>query len=265
MPVPVGARALGELLRDRGIVPRRRLGQNFLVDRRFLEALVRDMGLRPDDQVVEIGTGAGHWTEVLAAHAGRVWSFEIDADLHRLANEMIGPRPNLTLIRGDGAGFGGRIDPDPDRRLFLAGNLPYSDYARLLVAMMAYPRKVAAIVVMLQRDVADRLRSGPGTAAYGPLPALVQGLHKVEMLRRAGPGLFHPRPRVDSAVLRLQRLEKPPCLPSEVPGRFEGLKRLFRQRRKLLKSVLAVPGEFADRRVGELSPVELLALAGHVS
>ena len=234
------------LLRERGITLKRSLGQNYLVDGNFLDALVRDAEIGPSDRVVEIGSGLGNLTERLAARASRVWAFEIDEAIHALSRELIGGLPNVTLVAGDGAAFAARVEGP----VKIVSNLPYGDWQKIVLAILAAPLEIASCTLMIQSDVYDRLRAEPGTRDYGPMPALVQATATVRKLRRAGKELFLPPPKVESTVFRLLR-PAPVTDAVEVEAR---LRELFAHRRK--KSAAA-----GGRRVEQLSPAELVALA----
>lgn len=234
------------LLRERGIRLKKSLGQNYLVDANFLEALVRDAEIGAGDRVVEIGSGLGNLTERIAARAERVWAFEIDETIHALSKELIGALPNVTLIRADGAEFARHAEG----RIKIVSNLPYGDWQKILLAILSAPQEIASCTLMIQRDVFDRLRAAPGTKAYGPMPALLQSTCTLRKQRRAGKELFLPPPRVESTVFRLLR----PAPVADATAVEARLRELFVQRRK--KSAAA-----GGRRVEELSPGELLALA----
>lgn len=239
---------LGALLRARGLRLKRSLGQNFLVDGNFLDAIVRDAELSPGDAVVEIGTGAGTLTERLAAAAGQVWSFEVDPDIHRLASELLAGRPNVKLILADGADFERHVDAL--RPLKVVANLPYEPWKRLVLRLLSTELPIQSYTLMLQKDVVDRLRAAPGTRDYGPMAAIVQGTCELKVLRKAAPALFLPPPKVDSAVFRLVRKRRVAGL----EGVETALRGLFAGRRKKSKAA-------GGRRVEDLSPAELLDLA----
>jgi 16S rRNA (adenine1518-N6/adenine1519-N6)-dimethyltransferase len=239
---------LTALLRARGLRLRRSLGQNFLVDGNFLQAIVRDAAVEPGDGVIEIGTGAGSLTDRLAAAGARVWSFEIDPAIHALASEMLAGRPDVTLILGDGAEFERQAFDVP--RLKVVANLPYEPWKRLLLRLLSTSLPIVSYTLMLQKDVVDRLRAAPGTRDYGPMAAIVQATCEMKVLRKASPALFLPPPRVESAVFQLVRRRREPGL----EGAEEALRGLFAGRRK--KSTAA-----GGRRVEELAPEELLNLA----
>lgn len=240
---------LGALLRERGIRPRRALGQNFLLDANFLEALARDSGAGPSDGVIEIGCGPGNLTERLADRAGRVWAFEADPRLAAVARELLAGRPNVVVVEADGAAFEAHVDPAACPRWRIVSNLPYSDWKRLLLAALSARRPVETYTIMLQEDVYERLRARPGTKKYGPLSALLQATCAMRWVRRAGKALFWPVPRVDSVVVELRRKEEG----LDFAILEAQLRALFAQRRK--KSPAA-----GGRRVEALDPEELLAL-----
>ena len=235
------------LLRERGISLKRSLGQNYLVDANFLDALVRDAEIGPEDAVVEIGSGLGNLTERIAARAARVWAFEIDEQIHALSMELVGGVPGITLLRADGAEFARHVEGP---RIKIVSNLPCGDWQKILLAILAAPQEVSSCTLMIQADVFDRLRAEPGTKEYGPMPALIQATSTLKKLRRAGKELFLPSPKVESTVFRLTRPR-----PVEDAVRVESrLRELFAHRRK--KSAAA-----GGRRVEQLPPAELLALA----
>lgn len=238
--------AVTALLRERGITLKKSLGQNYLVDANFLEALVRDADVGAADTVVEIGSGLGNLTSVLAAKAGRVIAIELDDAIHALSRELVGGLANVTLVHGDGADFA-RHSPG---RIKIVSNLPYGDWARIVLAILAAPAAVESCTLMIQTDVFDRIRAAPGTREYGPMPALIQATCALKKLRKAGKELFLPPPKVESTVFRLER-PAPVADAVQVEAR---LRELFSQRRK--KSAAA-----GGRRVETLTPPELLELA----
>jgi 16S rRNA (adenine1518-N6/adenine1519-N6)-dimethyltransferase len=237
------------LLKERGIRPKKALGQNFLVDANFLDAIVRDAEVGPEDGVIEIGTGLGSLTARLADRAGHVWSFEIDPTLRGLAEELLAGKGNVTLVGADGAEFGSHVDASRTTRLKVVSNLPYCDWQRLALALLSTPLTVERYVLMLQRDVADRLRARPGTRDYGPVPALVQASADLKVFRKAAPELFYPSPRVESTVLQLVR--KIP--PMDLVAAEKRLRLLFAHRRKKCP-------EAGGRRIETLSPPEILSI-----
>jgi 16S rRNA (adenine1518-N6/adenine1519-N6)-dimethyltransferase len=272
MDFPRTPSAFRSLLQARGLRLNKALGQCFLVDPAFLDAAVRGMGLSKRDEVIEFGTGAGHLTSRLCDLAVRVWSFEVDPPIHALAQELLGSRSNLRLICGDAAEFESSARPDPAHRLVLVSNLPYSYYERILVRVLATEMAVDEGWFMIQEDVFRRLKASPGTAGYGPMSALLQGVAQLKLVRRAGPGLFFPRPRVDSVFFHLRRKAESPVARRQIPAVLRTLRALFSHRRKLLKASLRelenahgplpeAAWKHAEKRVESLRPDALLDLA----
>lgn len=243
-------RDIPALLREHGVHPKKFLGQNFLLDPNFLEAIVRDAGVDADDGVVEIGSGLGHLTDRLTERAGHVWAFEIDPEIYDLSVHLLGERENLTLTNLDGAEFADHIDPGIYKRLKIVSNLPYSDYQRILIRLLACKHPIEHYTLMLQKDVYEKLRAKSGTREYGPLAALLQGTCELTFLRKARPALFFPRPRVDSVLFRVVR--GPALPPAEFPRVAAALREMFAHRRKKFRG---------DQRVEEIPPGELVELA----
>jgi 16S rRNA (adenine1518-N6/adenine1519-N6)-dimethyltransferase len=182
----------------------RRFGQNFLADPNLLETIVREADLTSEDVVLEVGGGAGALTERLAPVVRWLHVVEIDErlrdDLADLVEQADG---DIDLVWGDVMKVDlSRLAPAPNR---VVANLPYSIATPLLVKTIAELPSVESWVVMVQREIADRLRADPGTREYGSPSVLVQLACEVTMLRTVDPAVFVPRPRVGSALLHLRR------------------------------------------------------------
>jgi 16S rRNA (adenine1518-N6/adenine1519-N6)-dimethyltransferase len=179
-----------------------RLGQNFLADKNLLEAIVRDAGLAPEDVVLEVGAGEGPLTERLAEAAAHVHAVEIDRGLEP-ALARVAALPNVELHWGDALRIDlASLDPWPTA---VVANLPYSIATPLILRTIEELPSVQRWTVMVQREIADRLRAQPGTRTYGVPSVLVQLACETKMLRSVDPAVFRPRPRVGSAVLGLRR------------------------------------------------------------
>jgi len=175
---------------------KKRFGQHFLTDRSILRRIVRFSKITPEDTVVEIGAGAGALTSELAAVASRVIAIEIDKDwIRRLRAKM---PANVEIVEGDAL----QLD-FPAGRFRLAGNLPYNVATPLFKRFIQNRDRIIDITVMIQKEVAQRLIAKPGTAEYGPLSVLIQYYANVEYGFTVPPGAFKPRPKVDSAVIRM--------------------------------------------------------------
>jgi len=219
-----------------------RLGQNFLADPNLLDAIVRDAELGPEDVVLEVGAGEGVLTERLAAAAAHLHSVEIDRGLAP-ALEPIAALPNVELHWGDAM----KIDltalrPEPTA---MVANLPYSVATPLILRTIEQLPSLRRWTVMVQREIADRLRAAPGSRTYGSPSAVAQLACEVELVRAVDPAVFKPRPRVDSAILRLRRTG-----PGADAETRELIRAAFAHRRKSLARSLehARPGSLAPAR-----------------
>ena len=179
-----------------------RLGQNFLADPNLLDAIVRDAGLGSADVVLEIGPGEGVLTERLAEAAGHVHAVEIDRNL-AAALAPVASLANVDLHWGDALRLElGALRPPPTA---VVANLPYSVATPVILRTIEELPGVGSWTVMVQREIADRLRAGPGSRVYGAPSVLAQIAADVRMVRTVDPAVFTPRPRVESAVLGLRR------------------------------------------------------------
>jgi 16S rRNA (adenine1518-N6/adenine1519-N6)-dimethyltransferase len=221
-----------------------RLGQNFLADTNLLEAIVRGADLSGDDVVLEVGGGEGVLTRRLAEVAGRVWVVELDRGLAEPLGAIAAEAQNVELLWGDAmkvdlAGLG----PAPTR---MVANLPYSIATPLLLRTIAELPTLVRWTVMVQRELADRLRAGPGSRTYGSPSVLVQLACEVELLRAVDRAVFTPRPRVDSALLGLERTG-----PAAGPVLTALVRAAFAHRRKTLAASVGLAGVAARDRVRE--------------
>jgi 16S rRNA (adenine1518-N6/adenine1519-N6)-dimethyltransferase len=211
-------------------VPRakRRLGQHFLTDPRILQRIADALDARAGDTVLEIGPGPGGLTEVLARSAGRLVAIEKDADL---VPALRGRVPSATIVEADALEADWRALAGPS--FLVAGNIPYNITSPLIDKALEPPRP-ARIVFLVQKEVADRVGAAPGSEAYGALSVGVQAVARAERLFTVPAGAFHPRPKVDSAVLRLTPLRTPVVRDAEVAPFRRLVVGLFGFRRKQL-------------------------------
>jgi len=217
-----------------------RLGQNFLADTNLLEAIVRDAGLSGDEVVLEVGGGEGALSALLAEEARTLHVIELDERLRDPLEALAGERPNVSLHFGDAMKLElGALEPPPTA---MVSNLPYSVATPLLIRTIAELPAVERWTVMVQREIADRLRAAPGSRVYGAPSVLIQLACDVTMIRAVGPAVFTPRPRVGSALLRLER---------RGPAADEPLARLvrasFAHRRKALARSVDLAGIGLER------------------
>ena len=203
------------LLGARGLRPKNKLGQNFLIDLNLLDLIVRAAEPVRGDLCLEIGTGTGSLTTRLADHAGAVLSVEFDTAIHDLACELVGPLPNVRLMRADALRTKNELNPDVLAalsemraafhcdRVKLVANLPYAVATPVMSNLLLSAVPIERMVVTVQWEIAERLMAKPGTADYGALAVLVQSLADVELVRKLAPAVFWPRPLVESAIVKV--------------------------------------------------------------
>ncbi|HEX7123130.1 MAG TPA: 16S rRNA (adenine(1518)-N(6)/adenine(1519)-N(6))-dimethyltransferase RsmA, partial [Gemmatimonadaceae bacterium] len=209
--------------------PRKRFGQHFLSDPRLLDRIADALGPTREDAVVEIGPGRGALTDRLADRAGRVVAIEIDRDLAALLQTRYRDRPHVEIVTGDaleedwGALAGGPY--------LLAGNLPYYITTPLLFRALERPRPVRA-VLLVQREVAERIVAPPGSREYGALSVNVQLFAQAEVVGRVPAGAFRPVPEVDSAIVRMIPYATGPVPEADEPALRRFVQGIFAYRRK---------------------------------
>lgn len=227
---------------------KRRLGQHFLTDPRLLARIADALDAGPGDTVLEIGPGMGGLTAPLLERAGHVIAIEKDRDLLPGLRERF---PQLELTEGDALDLDWPSLAPADTSLLVTGNIPYNITSPLIDKALLPPRP-ARIVFLVQREVADRVTAAAGTSAYGALSIGVQAVAKAERLFTVPAGAFHPRPKVDSAVLRLTPLKQPLIDDAEREGFRTLVVGLFGFRRKqILRGLRELTGWGAPR-VSEL-------------
>jgi 16S rRNA (adenine1518-N6/adenine1519-N6)-dimethyltransferase len=245
-----------------------RLGQNFLADPNLLAAIVREAGIDPGDAVLEVGGGEGVLTGELAAAARAVHVVELDERLRAPLEELTAEHANVQLHFADAMRVDlGALSPAPDR---VVANLPYSIATPLLLRTIAELPGVRSWTVMVQREIADRLRAAPGSRLYGSPSVLVQYACEIRMLRKVARAVFTPRPRVDSALLGLERIgpAASPSLARVVRGAFAHRRKALARsldlagvaEREPVREALAALGIALDARAERLAPSEFAAL-----
>jgi 16S rRNA (adenine1518-N6/adenine1519-N6)-dimethyltransferase len=241
---------LREQFEQVGIRPRTRYGQNFLIDLNLIRLLADSAELDPRDLALEVGTGTGSLTAMLAERAGQVVTVEVDEQLHQLASEHLFEADNVTMLRCDALknknrlsdhvlrAIDERLDGQPDRRLKLVANLPYNIATPLITNLLALDRPPVLMAVTIQKEMADRLAAAPSTKDYGALSVWVQSQCRVEVVREMAPTVFWPRPKVSSAIVRLRLMPEWRARIADREYFHQFARAMFFHRRKFLRSEL---------------------------
>lgn len=239
--------SIKDILKSEKLAPSKKRGQNFLIHRQTAATIVALAGVTPDDTVVELGVGLGTLTGPLAEKVRQVIGLEIDSGIIDWQQTSGNLADNVTLIHQDllKADFPG-LAQQCGGRLKILANLPYSISNPLLFKLLDNRQVMEWAVLMLQKEVAMRLTAVPGTKEYGIISVLMAGAATVTQLLNVGPGQFHPRPKVDSVVVKITfhpTPERAVRLPAHDPELLRKVVRsAFQQRRKtLLNSLSASP------------------------
>jgi 16S rRNA (adenine1518-N6/adenine1519-N6)-dimethyltransferase len=219
------------------------LGQNFLIDTNILNRIVDFADVEEGTGAIEIGPGIGALTEQLAKRAQKVVAFEIDQRLLPILNETLAPYNNVKVLHQDvlKADVKGVIKEEfqEGQDLMVVANLPYYVTTPILFKLLEDQLPIRGIVVMLQKEVADRISAGPGTKDYSSLSIAIQYYTEAETVMTVPRTVFVPQPNVDSAVIRLTKRNKPAVEVKDESFFFEVVKASFAQRRKTLMNNLA--------------------------
>lgn len=249
-----------------GLNPNARHGQNFLIDLNLIKLLADSAQLTRDDVVLEIGTGTGSLTSLLAARAAHVVTVEIDAHLHQLAQEELEPFDNITMLHQDALKnkntFHPRVLETVRERLNsiegsvfkLAANLPYNIATPIISNLLRLEFVPASMTVTIQKELADRILAKPNTKDYGALSVWIQSLCDPHLVRVMPPTVFWPRPKVDSAILHIEyRPDKRARIP-DLEFFHTFVRSMFFHRRKFMRSVAisAFKGRLTKPQVDEV-------------
>ena len=225
----------------------KKFGQNFLIDTHVLERIIDEAGITPDDFVLEIGPGIGTMTQYLACAAREVVAVEIDKVLIPiLEGDTLKAFDNVTVINEDIL----KVDinklveeKNGGRPIKVVANLPYYITTPIIMGLFESHVPIESITIMVQKEVADRMKTGPGSKEYGALSLAVQYYANPEIVANVPPNCFMPRPNVGSAVIRLTRHETPVVDVKDEKLMFRIIRASFNQRRKTLVNGLKNSGE----------------------
>ncbi len=241
---------LMELFRRHGYNPRRDLGQNFLIDVNLVEFIARSAEITERDVVLEVGAGTGGMTAFLVQNAGHVVSVELDENVFPLAQEAVKDAENVTLIKADILKnkhtfspqvmdvVQEKLDSIPESRLKLVSNLPYNVATPVVSNLVATELPWKRMVITIQLELGQRMSAKPGSSHYGALSAWLQAQCFVKILKRMGPQVFWPRPKVNSAIVLLRPQHERRKAIGDREFYHDFVRRLFHHRRKLMRGVL---------------------------
>lgn len=233
-----------------GIHPRGKLGQNFLIDLNLLRLLHESAGIDENDVVLEVGTGTGSLTAAMSEKAGHLITVELDAVLHELAKQELFGKTNVEFIKADILENKNRLNPTvlnavyaaldakPNRRFKLVANLPYSVATPLMSNLLLTDRPPFSMTVTIQKELADRIVAKPSSKDWGALSLWMQSQCKTEIIRIMAPSVFWPRPKVNSAIIRVTLEENRRNKIPDIRFFHEFIRAMFFHRRKFLRSEL---------------------------
>ena len=210
------------------------LGQNFLVDQSVPRDIVDGADVGPEDLVIEIGPGVGTLTAQLWKIAKRVVAIELDDTLIPILTEELGEYPNFSLIHNDALKVNFDEVIGDEQSVKLVANLPYYVTTPIIVKLLKEKHKFKSLTIMIQKEVAERMNAEPGNKDYGALTLLVQYYCNTKIVRKVPPACFIPRPKVDSIVIRLDKLDEPKVKVDNEKLFFDIIRSSFNMRRKTL-------------------------------
>lgn len=219
----------------------KKFGQNFLIDGHVLDKIIAGAGVTKDDMVLEIGPGIGTMTQYLAEAAGKVVAVEIDRNLLPILQETLADYGNVKVIHADVLSLDLEKlvqEENGGRPIKVVANLPYYITTPIIMALFEQHVPLANVTVMVQKEVAARMKSGPGSKDYGALSLAVQYYAEPYIVANVPCNCFMPRPNVDSAVIRLTRYKEPPVQVKDEKMLFKIIRASFNQRRKTLQNGL---------------------------
>jgi 16S rRNA (adenine1518-N6/adenine1519-N6)-dimethyltransferase len=210
------------------------LGQNFLIDDSVPKDIVAGAEVNEDDLVIEIGPGVGTLTAQLLNKAKKVVAIELDSDLIPILNKEIGDNPKFTLIHNDALKVNFNEIIGDEESVKLVANLPYYVTTPIILKLLKEDYKFKSLTIMIQKEVAERMNAEPGNKDYGSLSLLVQYYCDTKIVRKVAPQCFIPRPKVDSIVIRLDKLTEPKVSVKSEKLFFDIIRSSFNMRRKTL-------------------------------
>lgn len=253
-----------EILKKHGFSLKKSLGQNFIIDSNILTKIVETAGLDKQTNVIEVGPGIGALTEHLARTSKEVIAFEIDDRLLPVLADTLSPYDNVTILHNDVLQVnlqevvGEKLDTEEP--LMVVANLPYYITTPIIMYFLESALRIDALVVMMQKEVAERITAAPGSKAYGSLSIAVQYYMDAEIAFIVPKTVFVPQPNIDSAIIKLTRRETPSIEVINEAVFFEVTRAAFVQRRKTLWNNLL--GKYGKEEATKEKLIEALEYAG---
>lgn len=236
------------ILNKYNFVFQKKFGQNFLIDQHVMDKIISAAGITRNDTVLEIGPGIGSMTQYLCENARQVIAVEIDKVLIPILNDTLSSYDNLTIINDDIL----KVDVNEIVRTMndkkpikVVANLPYYITTPIIMGLFESKVPIENITVMVQKEVAQRMQSGPGSKSYGALSLAVQFYADPYIVANVPPNCFIPRPNVGSAVIRLTKLSKPAVSVNDEKLMFALIRASFNQRRKTLVNAISNSSELS--------------------
>ncbi|MGZ3383983.1 MAG: 16S rRNA (adenine(1518)-N(6)/adenine(1519)-N(6))-dimethyltransferase RsmA [Isosphaeraceae bacterium] len=251
MPVRQTQSYLRSLFARRGIAPRHRMGQNFLIDLNIHKLIVEEASVGPDDVILEVGPGAGALTALMAGRGAMIVAVELDPEMAKLTQEAVAGFPSVRVLNTDALANKNTLSPimiesvdealasAPSRVFKLVANLPYNVATPVIMNLLIHPVLCPALmVVTIQREPAERMIALPASPAFGSLSVIIQALAEVSIVRVLPPSVFWPRPKVESTIVAI-RPDAARRAALDVAWFHDMVRKLFLHRRKNLRHVLS--------------------------
>jgi len=228
-----------EILQKYDFVFQKKFGQNFLIDTHVLDKIIRESNITKEDMVLEVGPGIGTMTQYLCESARKVIAVEIDKALIPILSDTLSEYDNVRVINEDilKVDINKIVREENDNKpIKVVANLPYYITTPIIMGLFESHVPIESITIMVQKEVADRMKVGPGTKDYGALSLAVQYYAEPEIIANVPPNCFMPRPNVSSSVIKLTRHKTPPVQAKDEKLMFKLIRASFNQRRKTLQN-----------------------------
>jgi 16S rRNA (adenine1518-N6/adenine1519-N6)-dimethyltransferase len=279
------------LLTESGLRPKKRFGQNFLIDRNLMMLLVDSAAIEKNDVVLEVGCATGSLTEELTERCGFVIAVEIDGGLAEIARRQLGEKNNVQIINADILKNKNSINPEVTDatesakfkytgRLLLAANLAYNIASPLIINLVTGKPSIDAAFVTIQKEVAERMTASPSEKAYGTLSVILDAAGDCKIIRKLPPSVFWPMPKVESAMVSFIRNKQKIEQIRDISALIQIVGFFMRYRRKMLKAIVKLEGNpektfdwqqifqkcgiDAEKRPDNLRPTDFVLLANTV-